>query len=171
MTDSPEPPTPAEEPDLWKPTICDRPHRPTGADVDRAAALAPGAPPALSPEFDEAVRTLRAMNHPLALRLTNALADAKDHLATLTRERDEARDGAGTMPPDVKFNCGYVARSTEIDCPHCVRRARQADKRDAKIEALEWVLRLHTYDYDAFAKPINEELARLRAEQEKPSDA
>jgi hypothetical protein len=36
-----------------------------------------------------------------------------------------------TMPEDVRFNCGYVARRIEIECPHCTHSAVEAARREA----------------------------------------
>jgi len=90
------------------------------------------APPPLPGEVWEAVRTLRSMNHPLALRLTNAVADLRAHIAAQESELASLRSENAALRAAVKVGRRHEPEIVEIDVTgNKLRRAR--------IEELEWV--------------------------------
>lgn len=160
MSDSHEPTPPADEPDLWKPTICDSRRRPTEADVDRAAGISPP-PPALPPEveaaldyFDEGRAGCRCPDLCPWARNHARIDSIRTHIATLTRERDEARleisklrgwlDGAEQHLGTIERRARATARADALE-----RLRRAAHASDGA----------HTVD-----ELVDAELARLEAQ-------
>ena len=122
-------------------------------------------PPALPPKgsWQDALRRLAGAAETYRFAFTieevhEHVSTVASHIAALARERDEARaDLLVKVGNELNEACEVAATA-------------------AKIGALEWVLQdLHANRFmpqpDTLIEEINEELARLRAEQEKPSDA